>query len=250
MKLTIEEIPIGRVNAAPYNPRRALKPGDHEYETVRRSLAEFALVEPLVWNRRTGNLVSGHLRFEILKGQGETVVPCSIVDLPLEKEKALNVTLNNPNVGGQWDGGSLATLLREIEANLPDLYDELAMAPLAGEAVALGDEEELGDGEAGTEEGPPAMELLPYEHYDYIVLFFKDSRDFLAAADHFQLVKARVPEYVGKKKIGLARVLDGATYLRRVQAGPAVVTSPPSAAPPAAGPAARTKPKAAKGSAK
>jgi hypothetical protein len=177
-------------------------------------------VDLLVWNKRTGNLVSGHTRMDILKADGEKSSLCVVVDLPPDKERALNVTLNNPNVSGRWDDAALANLLREIEQGSPDIYDSLDMAPLTSEVDlplrgGMEDAEEP-DLEEGI--GPPEMELQPYEHYDYIVLFFRDARDFLAAQDHFGLQKVRVPGYVGKKTIGLGRVVDGGAYVKRVQA--------------------------------
>jgi hypothetical protein len=42
------------------------------------------------------------------------------VDLPLSKEKALNVALNNAAVGSDWDDGKLHDLLAEL-ADAPDL---------------------------------------------------------------------------------------------------------------------------------
>lgn len=223
MAVTIREIPVEEINAAPYNPRQTLAPGDREYETVKGSLREFGLVEPLVWNKRTGHLVSGHLRLRILKDRGDAVVTCSVVDLPAEKEKALNVTLNNPAVGGRWDPTGLTALLEELEASVPDLYDELAMRQLAALDLPALD----GDGEKEEEEkkGPEAMELLPYEHYDYIVLFFRDSRDFMAAGDHFKIDVRSVPAFVGKKKIGLGRVIDGARYLASIQDKPSAAAA-------------------------
>ena len=223
MKPVIQEIPFAKINPAPYNPRQRLVPTDHEYQTIKNSVKEFGLVELLVWNKRTGNLVSGHTRLDILKADGEKVAPCVVVDLPVEKEKALNITLNNPNVGGHWEDVSLANLLREIEAQMPDLYDGLNMAPLTQEVdLPLRGGLEDGEGEPEFEEGigPPDMELLPYEHYDYIVLFFKDSRDFLAAADYFGIEKVKVPAYVGKKTIGLGRVVDGGKFLDRIKRSP------------------------------
>jgi ParB-like nuclease domain len=220
MKPTIQDIPFSKINPAPYNPRQRLATTDHEYQTIKNSLKEFGLVQVLVWNKRTGNLVGGHIRFDILKADGEKSAPCFVVDLPIEKEKALNITLNNPNVGGNWEDVSLANILREIEAQMPDLYDGLNMAPLTQEVdLPLRGGMENGEGEPELEEGigPPEMELLPYEHYDYIVLFFKDSRDFLAAADHFGLEKMKVPGYVGKKTIGLGRVVDGGKFLDRIK---------------------------------
>jgi len=110
--LNIRKIPISQINPAPYNPRKDLKPGDPEYEKLLKSIDEFDCVELLVWNRRTGNLVSGHQRAKILKARGDKEVTCSVVDLPLKKEKALNLALNK--ISGSWDQDRLAALLDEL----------------------------------------------------------------------------------------------------------------------------------------
>ncbi len=108
----IRTIPISKIKPAAYNPRKDLTPGDAEYEKLLRSIDEFDCVEPLVWNRRTGNLVSGHQRLKILIARSDTDVMCSVVDLPLEKEKALNLALNR--ITGTWDDEKLAALLDEL----------------------------------------------------------------------------------------------------------------------------------------
>lgn len=110
--LNVERIPISKIRPAAYNPRKDLRPGDPEYEKLLKSIDEFDCVEPLVWNRRTENLIGGHQRLKILLARGDTDVPCSVVDLPLEKEKALNIALNK--ISGDWDEGKLATLLDEL----------------------------------------------------------------------------------------------------------------------------------------
>lgn len=115
--MTIETIAIREINSAPYNPRVELKPGDPDYEKLRRSMTEFGCVEPLVWNRRTGNLVGGHQRLKVLVEQGAREVAVSAVDLELEKEKALNVALNK--ISGAWDEAKLAELLQGLAA-IPD----------------------------------------------------------------------------------------------------------------------------------
>src|SRR5688572_24431768 len=101
MNLQIERVPVSQLKPAAYNPRVALKPGDGTYEKLNRSLDEFGLVEPLVWNKRTGNLVGGHQRLRVLLHQGVSEVDVSVVDLTPEREKALNVALNK--ITGQWD---------------------------------------------------------------------------------------------------------------------------------------------------
>ncbi len=38
--MIIETIPIDKINPAVYNPRRDLKPGDPEYDKLKKSMAE------------------------------------------------------------------------------------------------------------------------------------------------------------------------------------------------------------------
>ncbi len=68
--MKIEAIKIEKINPAAYNPRIDLKPGNPQYEKLKKSINTFGYVEPLVWNSRTGNLVGGHQRFKILKEIG------------------------------------------------------------------------------------------------------------------------------------------------------------------------------------
>ena len=110
--VNVMKISTSKINPAPYNPRKDLKPGDPEYEKLSKSIDEFDCVEPLVWNCRTGNLVGGHQRLKVLIARGDTEVACSVVDLPPEKEKALNLALNK--ISGDWDNEKLATLLDEL----------------------------------------------------------------------------------------------------------------------------------------
>ncbi len=109
----IKSIPVEKINPAPYNPRKDLKPGDPEYEKLKRSIEEFGYVEPLVWNERTGHLVGGHQRFKILLHQGAKTVEVSIVDLDDKKERALNIALNK--ISGDWDNEKLKDLLLELD---------------------------------------------------------------------------------------------------------------------------------------
>ncbi len=112
--LEVRRVRVSKINPAAHNPRKDLQPGDPEYEALRRSLEEFGFVEPLVWNRRTGHLVGGHQRFKILVAGGSREVDVSVVDLPLHREKALNVALNK--TGGEWDLPKLGELLKELQA--------------------------------------------------------------------------------------------------------------------------------------
>jgi len=90
----VSKIPIGQLNPAKYNPRKDLHPGDPEYEKLKRSMQEFGYVEPIVWNKRTGNIIGGHQRLKVLIDMGMQEVDCVVVDLDEAKEKALNLALN------------------------------------------------------------------------------------------------------------------------------------------------------------
>lgn len=115
--MEIHRIPIDQINPAPYNPRLDLKPGDSAYEKLKRSIIEFGYIEPLVWNQRTGHLVGGHQRLKVLRDLGHQEAQVVVVDLPPEREKALNLALNK--VQGDWDEVKLATLLQEL-AQVPE----------------------------------------------------------------------------------------------------------------------------------
>lgn len=115
--MEIKLIPVNEINPAPYNPRMDLKPGDTEYEALKKSIETFGYVEPLVWNKRTLNLVGGHQRLKILIEQGLKEVEVSVVDFSLEKEKALNLALNK--IRGDWDEEKLSVLIEEL-TKIPD----------------------------------------------------------------------------------------------------------------------------------
>lgn len=77
------------------------------------------MVEPLVWNKRTGNLVGGHQRLKILKEMGVKGIEVSVVDLDDVKEKALNLALNK--ISGEWDFPMLKDLLQELDTGEMDM---------------------------------------------------------------------------------------------------------------------------------
>lgn len=112
--MEIQKIPVEKLNAAEYNPRKDLKPGDPEYEKLKRSLEQFGYVEPVIWNKRTGNIVGGHQRFKVLRELGETEIDCVVVDIDTETEKAMNVALNK--ISGDWDKDKLMLLIADLQA--------------------------------------------------------------------------------------------------------------------------------------
>lgn len=112
----IQRLPITCLQPAPYHPRIPLQPGTAARERLQRSIEEFGLVVPIVWNERTGHVVAGHQRLEIIRTLGETYVDAVVVSLSLQREQILNVALNNPQVGGEWNAGRLVEVLSGLIA--------------------------------------------------------------------------------------------------------------------------------------
>ena len=69
--MNIQKISVEKLNPAAYNLRKDLKPGDKEYEKLKRSIEEFGYVEPVIWNQKTGNVVGGHQRLKVLLDLGK-----------------------------------------------------------------------------------------------------------------------------------------------------------------------------------
>src|SRR5688572_8315697 len=78
-QLTIERLPIGSLQPHPRNPRRHPEPGTPAWEQMKVSL-DHDYFDPIVFNRRNGLLVSGHLRTKVLRESGFTEADCVVVD--------------------------------------------------------------------------------------------------------------------------------------------------------------------------
>lgn len=112
--MQIEIMKLADLKPADYNPRIELTPGMDEYEKLKQSITEFGFIDPPIFNKRTGNLVGGHQRVAVAKDLGLCEeIEVSVVDLPLHKEKVLNVALNK--ISGHWDDEKLTELLKSIE---------------------------------------------------------------------------------------------------------------------------------------
>lgn len=109
---------------APWNPRAI---SEVSLARLRASLTKFGVVQDIVWNKRSGQIVGGHQRVKALIALGQTDVDVKIVDLDEVDEKALNITLNNPNVGGEFTA-ALEPLIVELASTVG--FEDLGLAAL------------------------------------------------------------------------------------------------------------------------
>ena len=96
--MKIEKIKISDLKPNPKNPRKSTP---EQEDNLKKSLEKFGVVEPIVFNKRSGQIVGGHFRIRELKKMGVKEVDCVVVDLSPEDENELNIRLNSNT--GDWD---------------------------------------------------------------------------------------------------------------------------------------------------
>lgn len=110
--MEFRRIKIKDLIPASYNPRKKLKPGDKEYEKIKRSIEEFGYVEPVIVNSDL-TIIGGHQRVTVLSDLGYEEIDCIVVEIDKTKEKALNIALNK--ITGEWNKELLADLIRDLQ---------------------------------------------------------------------------------------------------------------------------------------
>lgn len=216
---------ISDLKPAPYNPR-VMK--DKAKKGLRRSLKEFGDLSGITFNKTTGNLVTGHHRLAELKelhGDGLILVqvgnsemyhllapnddqfPVRVVEWPVEKEMAANVTANNIGIQGRFTD-ELQPLLWKIKDSLNATFSELNMDSMVKYVKSKS--------QNGTQEFSEYID----EANNYVVLVFRSSIDWLSALTHFKLESKVSKRANGKPwSIGIGRCLDGSKYLKDLKDG-------------------------------
>lgn len=114
------------IKGAPYNPR--IIDADAK-KRLKEGLKKHGLVQPVVMNKRTGNLVGGHQRLtqlDSLMKSKDYELDVAVIDVDEREEAEINIQLNNPSMGGDWDFDKLADIAGEFELTFDDMgFSEL-----------------------------------------------------------------------------------------------------------------------------
>ena len=110
--MEFKKLKIADLVPASYNPRKALKPGDAEYEKIKKSITEFGYVDPVIVNDDM-TVIGGHQRLTVLKDLGFEEIDCVVISIDKTKEKALNIALNK--ITGEWNKELLADLIKDLQ---------------------------------------------------------------------------------------------------------------------------------------
>lgn len=123
------EIPRSSVRFAHYNPRKIT---DSALKKLKQNIKRVGMLGGIVWNERTANLVSGHMRVSVLDqlngydGTKETdyILRVDKVNLSEKEEKEQNIFMNNQSVQGEFDLDILRDILPDIDYKSAGLTDQ------------------------------------------------------------------------------------------------------------------------------
>lgn len=119
--MRLEKRKLSELKPAAYNPRKALKPGDEEYEKLAASIEKHGYIDPIVINE-DGTIIGGHQRRTVMMDLGYEEAEVIIVSLPDKNDEiAANIALNQ--ISGEFEKDALMGLLIQLES---DGYDTMA----------------------------------------------------------------------------------------------------------------------------
>lgn len=202
---------------APYNPRHI---SDDAKARLRAILAKIGVVMPVVWNERTKRIVGGHQRIgelDGLVGHDNYTLTIAVVDVDEEREKDINLALNNAAAQGDWSldklGEMFAGGLRDYEAtgftpaDIYQLYGEQVMEQAKPEDIAT-ITDRFQQKRAEQEGAVQSFRAQRDNPHFFVVAVFRDQAErdrFLACLD--QLAPADARAYIDgrilKSKLGL-----------------------------------------------
>lgn len=102
-----ERVHRSQLIGADYNPRYM----DQDTKgRLKKVIKDLGVVQPPVWNRRTGRVVGGHMRLEALDSLHKNTdyyLDVAVIDVDEKKEKETNLALNNESIMGDFDNDLL-----------------------------------------------------------------------------------------------------------------------------------------------
>ena len=116
------ELMRSQIHPAEYNPRQI---SDEGRKALKRSIKRYGVVGGIVVNKSTGyTIVGGHQKVSVLDelkkyneetNENDYSLRVELIEVDEKTEKSLNITLNNPNVGGQWDFDKMREIIPDID---------------------------------------------------------------------------------------------------------------------------------------
>jgi len=213
--LRLEWIEAGSLSENPLNWRRH---SQEQLESIRELLQDpdIGWAGACLYNERTGRLIDGHARKQVV--DPKTPVPVLVGNWSEEAEAKILATLDPVGAMAMGDAEAYRKLIESVEADglwVRDLLHNTAAGLNAADAAR--------DEEADSDDAPgavlPQMECQPFEHYDYVMLMFRNDQDFQQACELLGIQKVQIEYPGGLRKIGIGRCVDGAKAIAKLMEG-------------------------------
>lgn len=213
-KFIMERVLRSSIKPHPKNPRVIT---DSAKKKLKDKMLEVGLLQPLIINKTTGYLLSGHQRLASMDslekykdGKNDYYLDVAMVDLSEKEELAMIVFLNNASAAGSWDIDMLAELNFDLGTSFDDMgFDKLDVDLLFdGDSrfdSLFADTADVADIKAGLEEVKEAralskekmLEASEAEHYFIVVC-----RDNMEKSDILTRMKiATYERYVSSERL-------------------------------------------------
>jgi len=210
LKTQKQVVEFTKMNPALYNPREITAEAKQSLE---HSIDDFGFVEDIVWNKRTGNIVSGHQRFKIAQTKGYTSAQVTVVDLDEIEEKALNAHMNNRLAQGTFTA-KITDIIEEIKSQRPDLHDRMRLFDVRSEEEENNDDGETPQQKIEKERLLKELEIRPFEHWDYLAVVFDNQNDWMNVCTKLGLEQREISPTPQNTKVGLGRILTGSQLVK------------------------------------
>lgn len=125
-RIRIETVKVASLKDAPWNPR-CITP--EALKGLEASIERWGIVEPIIVNLKSGFIIGGHRRADVLRAKGVEETDVVALDLSEAEEKALNVVLNNHLIAGDFTP-DIHGLIQEIREVLPEVIGPMRLDEL------------------------------------------------------------------------------------------------------------------------
>lgn len=162
------DVPTAEIVPNRHNWRRH---PDRQRDALEGVLDSIGWIQDVIVNKRTGNLIDGHLRVEMALRRGEKTVPVVYVDLSEDEEAVALASLDPISAMAETDRTKLEELMRDV--NSGDARVQQMMSDLAEkEELVRGTSDDL------PEPGEQREPELPAEVFIEIYCSKSDLEDF------------------------------------------------------------------------
>ena len=185
---------------------------DKQIKQIVRSIEEFGFTNPVLI-APNGEIIAGHGRVMAAEEMGIDEVPTiTLENLSEEQKRAYVIADNKLALNSGWNE---KMLMREMFALDDAKYDLSLIGFESDELKKLLD---IDTGNDVNEEGEIEFSEELGEAHNYVVLYFSNDVDWLAAQTHFDLPSVHSKRANGKPwSKGIGRVVNGAEYINKLK---------------------------------